>query len=114
MAQLVGHDDFDFFPRKIVEQRVRHNNAPRITPTDYGRVGLARLLSERPLEDAAYPLTGPPRQTIDSVLQVRIVNRFKFKKQRQQEHRSEIRHHDNERDKDDASVNPPEVRINTQ
>ena len=46
MAQFMCHDHFHLFARKILQQCVRHDDAPRVPPADNSRIRFACLRSQ--------------------------------------------------------------------
>jgi len=78
------HDDFDFFRGKILEKRIRDNDAPRVSPSNYGRIGFARFVSEGPLKDSAYASPVRAGQTTYPMAEILVFYRFEFEEQRKQ------------------------------
>jgi len=103
MTQLMCHDDFDFFRGKILEKRIRDNDAPRVSPSHYGRIGFARFVSEGHSKIPHYACTrrGGQRLTDGEIL---VFYRFEFEEQRSSNIGARVRHNDSECNEGDAGV----------
>src|SRR5262249_24584016 len=84
MTKFVSHDHFNLFTGKILKQRIGNDNSSCIAPTNDSGIRLPGLFAQGPLKNSAHRGVRTPRETIDSVLQILILNRSEFEKQRQE------------------------------
>src|SRR6266850_672558 len=107
----MGHDDFDFLAGKVFEQRIRHDDATRVSPAHNSGICLPCLVNQRPFENSAYWNLDTPGQAVDTLLEILVFHRLELEEQRQQQYRRQIRHGHDECDEGKTGVDPPGNRV---
>src|SRR5690349_15248695 len=111
MTKLMRHDDLEFFSGTILQQRVRHYDPSRISPSHNCRICLSRLLTKEPLVDSADWNIRLACKTGNTSLQLLVLNRPEFEKQWQQQNGSQIYEDDCQTGKGQRAIKPPFVRM---